>query len=335
MGKWDSGKARHLLMRLAMAFVLSWFGIQELHSPADWAVFVPSFISGHSPIAVNDLIIIHGFLLLVAAAAILFGVFHLLGSLLAIGLLFDIILGLWLNDGINDLVIRDLGLLGLAAALALDPLRFWHIERVLAERLSIRPRSRPAKAHKRPAKAPPMPQQPSWLARAGAGALLVAAVLGLSFLLRATGTNGVSLPSSTAAISIGQAQPSPTPNAQPSPTPNAQASPAPSATAKPPVRFADWPYQRYAFQVYPGAIGPDAEKALAGFDLSVQDKGDKVLLVFKALTSRYKDATVSVDKTNTAYFIETSMRDDPSSQENNLDDDGVIQVDPQGYIVRS
>jgi hypothetical protein len=314
-------------MRLAMAFVLSWFGIQELRSPAEWAVFVPNFVSDHSPIAINDLIIIHGFLLLVAAAAILFGVFHLLGSLLAMGLLADIILGLWLNDGINDLVIRDLGLMGLAAALALDPLRFWQLERALVERLSIRPRSRTAKAHKRLAKAPPMPQQPSWLARAGAGSLLVAAVLSLSFLLRATGTNGVSLPNSTAAVPIGQAQASP--------APNAQASPAPSATATPPTRFADWPYQRYAFQVYPGTIGPDTEKALAGFDLSVQNQGNKVLLVFKALTTRYKDATVAVDKANTAYFIETSMRDDPNNQENDLGDDGVIQVDPKGYIVRS
>ena len=335
MGKWDRGKARHLLMRLAMAFVLSWFGIQELRSPAEWAVFVPNFVSDHSPIAINDLIIIHGFLLLVAAAAIFFGVFHLLGSLLAMGLLADIILGLWLNDGINDLVIRDLGLMGLAAALALDPLRFWQLERALAERLFIRPRSKPAKARKGPAKAPPMPRQLPWLARAGTGTLLVAAVLGLSFLLRATGTNGVSLPSSTAAVPIGQAQPSPTPNAQPSPTPNTQPSPAPNTTATPSTRFADWPYQRYAFQVYPGTIGPDTEKALAGFDLSVQNQGNKVLLVFKALTTRYKDATVAVDKANTAYFIETSMRDDPNNQENDLGDDGVIQVDPKGYIVRS
>jgi len=331
MGEWDRGKARHLLMRLAMAFVLSWFGVHELRSPAEWAVFVPSFVSDHSPIAVNDLILLHGFLLLVAAAAITFGLFYLLGCLLAMSLLSDIILGLWLDDGISDLVIRDLGLMGLAAALALDPLRFWHLERALAERLSIRLRSKPAKARKGqakgPAKAPPMPRQPSWVPRTGAGALLVAAVLGLSFLLQATGSSGVSLPNDSAAMPIGQAQPSPTPNAQLSPTPN--------TTATPPIRFADWPYQRYAFQVYPGTIGPEAEKALAGFDLSVQDQGDKVLLVFKALTSRYKDASVSVDKGNTAYFIETSMRDDPNSQENNLNDDGVIVVDPQGYIIRS
>src|SRR3990172_4337828 len=148
MGEWDRGKARHLLMRLAMAFVLSWFGVHELRSPAEWAVFVPSFVSDHSPIAVNDLILLHGFLLLVAAAAITFGLFYLLGCLLAMSLLSDIILGLWLDDGISDLVIRDLGLMGLAAALALDPLRFWHLERALAERLSIRLRSKPAKARK-------------------------------------------------------------------------------------------------------------------------------------------------------------------------------------------
>jgi hypothetical protein len=42
-----------------------------------------------------------------------------------------------------------------------------------------------------------------------------------------------------------------------------------------------------------------------------------------------------VDRRDTAYFIETTMRDDPNDQENNLGDDGVIEVNPQGYIVNS
>src|SRR5712692_1414240 len=118
-------------MRAALGFVLSWFGVQELRSPSDWAVFVPSFVSDRSPIAVNDLILLHGFLLILAASFIALGLLYVIGCLLATGLLAEILLGLWLDAGVNDLVIRDLGLIALAAALALDPVRRWQLESVL------------------------------------------------------------------------------------------------------------------------------------------------------------------------------------------------------------
>jgi hypothetical protein len=312
-------------MRLALGFVLGWFGVNELRNPADWAVFVPTFVSDHSPVAVNDLILLHGFLLLLAAAAVTLGLFYLLGSLLAMGLLADIVLGLWLDGGVNDLVIRDIGLFALAAALALDHRRFWHMDSVIAEWL-LRQRSKPKKGR------PPLPQTALWAARTGSGILLVTAVLGLGFILHSTGGSGAPLPGDSAAVipagrssgpaSTGQAA-SPTPSETP-------ATPAPSTSH---TLFASWQYRQYAFQVYPGPISSDAEEALAGFDFSVQDQGNQVLLVFKALSSRYSDATVPIDPKDTAYFIETSMRDDPNKQENNLRDDGVIVVDPQGYIV--
>jgi hypothetical protein len=322
MLKWDGSNARHLLMRLALGFVLIWFGVQELRSPAEWAVFVPAFISDHSPIAVNDLILIHGFLLLLAAAAIVLGIIYVLGCLLAVGLLSEVILGLWLDGGITDLVIRDVGLLALAAALALDPVRFWHLEGVLSRRLlPARPHPKAGKARK----AQPLPRQASWPLRLSGGVLIVLTVLGLASLLHATGTSDSPQPQDhVASLATDQVQPSPTPEPDTS-----------SASAATRQRFADWPYQRYAFQVYPGPISPEAQKALAGFDVTVQDQGDKVLLLFKALTPGYHDATVSVDKRYTAYFIETSMRDDPNSQENNMGDDGVIVVDTDGYMVQS
>jgi hypothetical protein len=74
---------------------------------------------------------------------------------------------------------------------------------------------------------------------------------------------------------------------------------------------------------------------LAGFNLSLQDQGNSVVVNLKALSSRYQDAQYTVAKGNTAYFVETTLRDDPSGQENNLNDDGVVVVDPQGYLLRS
>ncbi len=344
MPKWDRNGARHLLMRVGLGFVLAWFGIQELRNPSEWAVFVPSFVSDHAPVAVNDLILLHGFLLLVAAAAIVLGLVYLLGCLLAVGLVVDIILGLWLDGGVSDLVIRDIGLLALTGALTIDPARFWHLDNVLPRlRAREQPVQPPAKGKRTPAAKgaktpPPPPPGPSWPTRAGGAAALFAAVLAVSFILHATGSNVPVLAGGEVASLRSASGPSPGAAAGatsvPGPVaPVASATPAPSSAPASSVRFDDWKYKKYSFQVYPGEVSSDAKKALAGFDLSVQDQGGgKVLLMLKALSTRYKDATFTVDKGNTAYFVETSMRDDPNDLENNLNDDGVVVVDPQGYI---
>ncbi len=336
MPKWDRNRVRHLLMRVGLGFVLAWFGIQELRSPSEWAVFVPSFVSDYAPLAVNDLILLHGFLLLVAAAAIVLGVVYLLGCLLAVGLVVDIIFGLWLDGGVSDLVIRDIGLLALTGALAMDPTRFWHLDNVLPRLLA---REQPVPPAAKGAKTPPAPPPgPPWPTRAAAAAGLIVAVLALASLLHATGSGGAVLTGDAGASVLSAPAPSPgtAAGATSAPGPLAPTSPTPAPSGASSVRFDDWKYRKYSFQVYPGEVSSDAKKALAGFDLSVQDQGDgKVLLTLKALSSRYQNATFTVDKGNTAYFVETSMRDDPNDVgENNLDDDGVVVVDPQGYIHR-
>ncbi len=326
MLKWDTGGVRHVLMRAGLAFVMTWFGIQELRNPSEWAVFVPSVIADHSPVALNDLILLHGFLLLLAAGSVGLGLLYLPGCLLAMGLLTDILFGLWLDNGINDLVIRDVGLLAMAGGLALDPVRFWHLESVLPRVLSPPPRATRRRAAKDgKASLTAGPAGPVWLVQASGAAGLVAVVLGLAFLLQATGSSGDGLPDGAALSLSGSTNPSPAPSAAAA----AKATPAASS-----IRFADWQYRQYAFQIYPGDVSSDAKKALSGYQFSVQDQGNKAVLLLKALSSNYKDYQVSVDKGNTAYFVETSMRDDPTNQENNLRDDLVIVVNPEGYILQ-
>jgi hypothetical protein len=166
----------------------------------------------------------------------------------------------------------------------------------------------------------------------------------LSFVLHATGSNGAILTGSeVSSLDTSSAGPTPHPagTATPGPTTalgpvpaGATATPVPSAAST--VRFDGWKYKQYAFQVFPGPVSTDAKTALAGFDLSVQDQSDgTVLLNLKALSSRYRDASFTVDKKNAAYFVETSMRDDPNDAENNLNDDGLIVVSPDGYILKS
>lgn len=333
-------------MRLALGFVLGYFGVQELRNPSEWTVFVPNFIAHRYPGQVEHLVLLHGFLLLTAAFAVGLGLCYLLGCLLATGVLVEVVFGLWIDGGgISDLVIRDIGLLGLAGGLLLDPVRVWHLDELLLARIR---RARQPKGRGKLKQAVPVPQNTILALRAGSAGALFAGLLVLSLVLRVTGTSGAG-PVNVGGLASAHAQPSPTvaapatpqPNtSQPTVQPTAQAgsTPAPAATtssANTGTLFAGWQYQRNSFQIYPGPVGSDAQSAMSGFNLSVQDQGSTVVLTFKALSSRYQDATVTLDKGNSAYFVETSMRDDPNGQENELNDDGVVVVNPQGYILKS
>lgn len=322
-------------MRAGLAFVLAWFGIHELQDPGQWAVFVPAFVAGGSPAGVNQLVLLHGFLLTVAAASIGLGVACRYGAMLAAGLLAEVIVGLTVDSGVSDLVVRDVGLLALAAGVAADPVRYWQMDSLVGRVWPSRAPPLRGKAAKR-AQPTPAPAA-SWRVQAGAATVLVCAVLALSALLHATGSSGsappanVSLPGATRQA----AGPPPTPGATPPTASPAPAAAPPEATPVPAssVRFDSWQWKPWAYQIYPGEPGADAKKALAGFHLSVEEQGERVLIKLKALSPRYRDSQVYVDKGNTAYFVETSMRDDPADQENNLRDDGVIVVNPEGYIL--
>jgi hypothetical protein len=333
--RWDRDGARHIVMRLGLAFVVGWFGIQELRSPSEWAVFVPSFVGHISPVAVNDLVLVHGFLLLLACCSIVAGLLYLPGCLLAMGLLAEILFGLWWDGGgISDLVIRDVGLFALAGALAIDPSRFWHLDNALIGPAEEAPRPRPQRALRDGVGA----VAAAWIARMLAATALAAGVVGAGVVLYETGS-GATVPDSSAFSLAAPPSASSTPRAQtsaPSATPasSGQAS-APNATpASSSVQFSSWQFQQYSYQIYPGPANSDAQKALAGFNLSLQDQGNSVVVNLKALSSRYKDAQYTVAKGDTAYFVETSLRDDPTNQENNLNDDGVVVVDPQGYLLQ-
>ncbi len=325
MPKIESGSLAQLVTRLGLGFVLTWFGIQELRDPASWAIFVPGFISDHSPVAVEDLLLLHGFLLVLAAALIVAGIFYLPGCLLAVGLLVEIVFGLWLDNGMSDLVVRDIGLLAVGAALAVAPLRSWSLESAVVAWVDRHTQRRPAKAPRNAL------LDRAWLVRLATGAGVMLAVILLAFAVNGSSSSDLQ---GASVVSLQPDAASPSPQA-PASSSNAGAGATPQPTAAGSVRFDDWQYKRYAFQVYPGPVNDDAKKALAGFDLKVQDAGDNVTLLLKALSSRYRDSQVTVSKQDTAYFIETTMRDDPNDQENNLRDDGIIEVNPQGYILQS
>lgn len=101
--------------RLLLGLVLLWFGVHELTDPGLWTGYV-SVVSTTSN-AAQILVLAHGWLLLVLAVALLAGIAPRVAATIAAALLVEIVISLAVN-GLSDLVLRDVGVLGLAVAVA-------------------------------------------------------------------------------------------------------------------------------------------------------------------------------------------------------------------------
>ncbi len=99
--------------RILLGAVLVWFGYHELTAPLAWTGYVPVI---HSGSFVELLVLAHGWLLLLLGIAILFGISPRIASLIAAVLLLQIVVSLTATGGLSDLVLRDVGVLGLALA---------------------------------------------------------------------------------------------------------------------------------------------------------------------------------------------------------------------------
>jgi hypothetical protein len=109
--EWAATAARALL-----ALVLAWFGLHELLLPSVWAGYVP-LVPTSSSFAVL-LVLAHGWLLLMLAVAMLAGIAVRVVAAVTVLVLLEIVVSLTLTTGLSDLVLRDIGVLGLAACLA-------------------------------------------------------------------------------------------------------------------------------------------------------------------------------------------------------------------------
>lgn len=116
---------------------------------------------------------------------------------------------------------------------------------------------------------------------------------------------------------------------------SAQAQPSSqSANASRGIRFQDTPYARYAYLISDNTISPDAETALAGFQVQRETQPDGSLKVtLKALQSEYHDQSYVVQPGQKLYFIEESMGDDVDGKDYSLSDDTAVLVDSDGYVI--
>ena len=100
-----------------LGFVIIWFGINEILSPQDWVIFVPSFIN--SPLLASVLVVAHGALLTISGLSLFLNIYRKISATIVSCMLLEIILNLITASGLSDIAVRDIGLLG--ATLALFP----------------------------------------------------------------------------------------------------------------------------------------------------------------------------------------------------------------------
>jgi len=101
--------------RILLGVVFAWFGYHELLQPAQWTQYVP-VISESSSLAII-LVLVHGWVLLVLAAALLAGIAPRAAAAIASVLMLEIVISLAVT-GLSDTALRDVGVLGLAVCLA-------------------------------------------------------------------------------------------------------------------------------------------------------------------------------------------------------------------------
>ena len=104
------------LARVCLGLVLLWFGIHELVQPSLWTGYVP-LISQTSQLALG-LVLVHGWVLTLLGVALALGVMPRVAAAVSVLLLFEIVVSLTVAGGLSDLVLRDVGVFGLAVAIA-------------------------------------------------------------------------------------------------------------------------------------------------------------------------------------------------------------------------
>jgi uncharacterized membrane protein YphA (DoxX/SURF4 family) len=95
--------------------VLGWFGYHELVQPSLWTGYVPG-LSPASSMAVLA-VLAHGWVLLMLAVALMAGIATRIAAGIAAITLLEIVVSLTVTAGLSDLMLRDVGVLGLAICL--------------------------------------------------------------------------------------------------------------------------------------------------------------------------------------------------------------------------
>lgn len=103
------------IISYALGFVVLWFGISEIIKPTDWIGFAPVFLGTGA--LVYAAVIIHGILLTISGLMLVFNFYRRVAAFVLVLIFTEIIIDLIIGSIASDIIIRDIGLWGMALAL--------------------------------------------------------------------------------------------------------------------------------------------------------------------------------------------------------------------------
>ena len=99
---------RKLITRGGIAFIFIVFGFWELINPGYWTGFIPKFLSGFDLFL---LVKIHGLTLIALGLGLLSGIYLKKFAIASTLVMLSIVMSILINDGFNDILIRDIVIL--------------------------------------------------------------------------------------------------------------------------------------------------------------------------------------------------------------------------------
>ncbi|MFB6183979.1 MAG: hypothetical protein ABEI96_05435 [Haloarculaceae archaeon] len=109
----------YLLPRVGIAVVFVGIGLWELFDPGYWAVYVPSLLAGNA--WTLRLVQVHGLVLTTTATAVVLPRYARWGAVVASLLLVEVCVDILVANGVTSVLLRDVGLLVVAAGLVRLP----------------------------------------------------------------------------------------------------------------------------------------------------------------------------------------------------------------------
>jgi len=101
------------IIRISLALVLLWFGIDEIINPENWFGYIPSWISSIIPFNIETFILLNGIFEIIIGALLLIGLKTRIVAFIAALHLLSITVAV----GYNDVAVRDFGLTLMAVSL--------------------------------------------------------------------------------------------------------------------------------------------------------------------------------------------------------------------------
>ncbi|MDE1865364.1 MAG: hypothetical protein KGH94_01850 [Candidatus Micrarchaeota archaeon] len=97
------------------------------------------------------------------------------------------------------------------------------------------------------------------------------------------------------------------------------------------VLFSSTPYYAYSYQIYPGAVSPQAKSAMDGYSMNISQAAAGAENITISVQGR--SGTIAITSGERLYIVETSFGDDAPGYEGSVGDDGFVVADQNGYVL--